>query len=106
MPSARMKAPAGYKAEYRYRRSSGNDALRGPMTNEPMPTPIISSDDLGDDMSGLAAAPNGTGAFRGVYLQGNVMVGPIFKAWMAPFADKGGHHGDAKQHRRHRPPVI
>ena len=32
---------------------------------------------------------NGTGAFRGVYLQGNVAVGPIFQAWMAPFADKG-----------------
>jgi len=32
---------------------------------------------------------NGTGAFRGVYLQGNAAVGPIFKAWMAPFADKG-----------------
>jgi len=26
-------------------------------------TPIVSSDDIGDDMSGLAAAPNGTGAF-------------------------------------------
>jgi len=32
---------------------------------------------------------NGTGAFRGVYLQGNVAAGPIFQAWMAPFADKG-----------------
>jgi hypothetical protein len=32
---------------------------------------------------------NGTGAFRGVYLQGNAAVAPIFRAWMASFADKG-----------------
>lgn len=32
---------------------------------------------------------NGTGAFRGVYLQGNEAVAPIFRAWMAPFSDKG-----------------
>jgi len=32
---------------------------------------------------------NGTGAFRGVYLQGNSAVAPIFQAWIAPFADKG-----------------
>ena len=32
---------------------------------------------------------NGTGAIRGVYLQGNAGVGPIFQAWMQPFADKG-----------------
>jgi hypothetical protein len=28
---------------------------------------------------------NGTGAIRGVYLQGNEAVAPIFKAWMQPF---------------------
>ena len=32
---------------------------------------------------------NGTGAFRGVYLQGNAAVAPIFRAWLAPFTDKG-----------------
>jgi carboxypeptidase Q len=31
---------------------------------------------------------NGTGAIRGVYLQGNQNVSPIFEAWMKPFADK------------------
>ena len=30
---------------------------------------------------------NGTGKFRGVYLQGNEAVGPIFRAWLDPFAD-------------------
>jgi carboxypeptidase Q len=35
---------------------------------------------------------NGTGAIRGVYLQGNEAVGPIFKEWMAPFNDLGMTH--------------
>lgn len=32
---------------------------------------------------------NGTGAIRGVYLQGNEAVGPIFSAWMKPFNNLG-----------------
>jgi carboxypeptidase Q len=32
---------------------------------------------------------NGTGKIRGVYLQGNDMVAPIFNAWMVPFHDLG-----------------
>jgi carboxypeptidase Q len=32
---------------------------------------------------------NGTGKIRGVYLQGNEMVAPIFTAWMEPFHDLG-----------------
>jgi Zn-dependent M28 family amino/carboxypeptidase len=32
---------------------------------------------------------NGTGKIRGVYLQGNEAVRPIFRAWLAPFNDRG-----------------
>ena len=32
---------------------------------------------------------NGTGKIRGVYLQNNEAVRPIFRAWLAPFADLG-----------------
>jgi hypothetical protein len=32
---------------------------------------------------------NGGGAYRGVYLQGNEAVAPIFEAWMKPFANFG-----------------
>ncbi len=32
---------------------------------------------------------NGTGKIRGVYLQGNAAVAPIFKQWMEPFRDLG-----------------
>jgi hypothetical protein len=36
-------------------------------------------------LSGYFNVDNGTGAIRGVYLQGNEAIAPIFKAWMAPF---------------------
>jgi len=32
---------------------------------------------------------NGSGKIRGVYLQGNDMVRPIFEQWLAPFKDEG-----------------
>jgi hypothetical protein len=32
---------------------------------------------------------NGTGAIRGVYLQGNEAVAPIFQRWMVPFHNLG-----------------
>jgi Zn-dependent M28 family amino/carboxypeptidase len=32
---------------------------------------------------------NGTGKIRGIYLQGNEELRPIFTAWLAPFADLG-----------------
>jgi carboxypeptidase Q len=32
---------------------------------------------------------NGTGKIRGVYLQGNDTVRPIFESWLAPFRDLG-----------------
>jgi carboxypeptidase Q len=35
---------------------------------------------------------NGTGQYRGVYLQGNDAVAPIFRAWMEPFANLGMTH--------------
>jgi hypothetical protein len=34
---------------------------------------------------------NGTGKIRGVYLQGNDMVRPIFEAWLQPFRDLGAN---------------
>ena len=32
---------------------------------------------------------NGTGAFRGIYLQGNEAIAPVFSAWMEPFNNLG-----------------
>ncbi len=40
-------------------------------------------------LAGYFNYDNGTGKIRGVYLQGNDMVRPIFEAWLAPFKDLG-----------------
>ncbi len=32
---------------------------------------------------------NGTGKYRGIYLQGNEMIRPVFEAWLAPLASLG-----------------
>jgi hypothetical protein len=39
--------------------------------------------------AGYFNVDNGTGAIRGVYLQGNEAVAPIFDAWMKPFSNIG-----------------
>lgn len=40
-------------------------------------------------LSGYFNHDNGTGKLRGVYLQGNDAMRPIFEAWLAPFRDLG-----------------
>ncbi len=40
-------------------------------------------------LSGYFNYDNGTGKIRGVYLQSNDMMRPIFEAWLAPFEDLG-----------------
>jgi hypothetical protein len=42
-----------------------------------------------DKLSAYYNLDNGTGKIRGVYLQGNSAVAPIFKAWLEPFKDMG-----------------
>jgi carboxypeptidase Q len=42
-------------------------------------------------LSGYFNYDNGSGKIRGIYLQGNEMVGPIFEKWLAPFKDLGAH---------------
>ncbi|MCD6345863.1 MAG: M20/M25/M40 family metallo-hydrolase, partial [Bacteroidales bacterium] len=34
---------------------------------------------------------NGTGRYRGIYLQGNEMIRPVFEAWLQPFASMGAN---------------
>jgi carboxypeptidase Q len=42
-----------------------------------------------DQFSAYYNLDNGTGKIRGVYLQGNSAVGPLFKSWLEPFHDLG-----------------
>jgi len=43
-------------------------------------------------LAGYFNMDNGTGAYRGVYLQGNEAVAPIFKQWAAAFTNLGMTH--------------
>ncbi|REJ75348.1 MAG: M20/M25/M40 family metallo-hydrolase [Acidobacteria bacterium] len=42
-----------------------------------------------DKFSAYYNMDNGTGKFRGVYLQGNSAVAPIFRVWLEPFKEMG-----------------
>jgi carboxypeptidase Q len=61
----------------------GTPSLRrreaGPMTVKPEQAKV----------SAYFNIDNGTGKIRGVYMQGNAAVQPIFEAWMKPFKDLG-----------------
>jgi len=55
--------------------------------NAPKPELVKTADY--DKLSAYYNLDNGTGRIRGVYLQGNSAVKPIFEAWLAPFGDLG-----------------
>ena len=57
-------------------------------------------------LAGYFNLDNGSGKIRGVYLQGNDAMRPIFGAWLAPFRDLGVSDHHDPQHRRHRPPFV
>jgi carboxypeptidase Q len=40
-------------------------------------------------ITGYFNVDNGTGAIRGIYLQGNEAIGPLFTSWMQPFENLG-----------------
>ncbi len=59
----------------------------GPAPTGPPPPPTLLPDAA--KFAGYFNIDNGTGAIRGVYLQGNDAVAPIFRDWMAPFRSIG-----------------
>jgi carboxypeptidase Q len=54
----------------------------------PGPTTLVKKPEY-DKFSAYFNLDNGTGKVRGVYLQGNEAVRPIFREWLAPFRDLG-----------------
>ena len=49
----------------------------------------VSTQDEWSRISGYFNMDNGTGKIRGVYLQGNAEVGPIFREWLKPYEELG-----------------
>jgi Zn-dependent M28 family amino/carboxypeptidase len=75
------------------RESRGRRRDTGPTTRPSEPTtraaPVLVRRDEYDRLSGYFNLDNGTGKIRGVYMEGNEAVRPIFRRWLAPFADMG-----------------
>lgn len=63
----------------------GGNQFGPPDPNAPKPELVMGANY--DKLSAYYNLDNGTGRIRGVYLQGNAAVKPIFEAWLAPFAD-------------------
>ena len=54
-------------------------------------TPVLIRKPEYERFSGYFNLDNGTGKIRGVYLQGNESVRPLFRQWLAPFKDLGAN---------------
>ncbi len=57
-------------------------------------------------LSGYFNLDNGTGKIRGVYLQGNDMMRPIFRGVARAVQGSRRNHHFHPQHRRYRPPIV
>ncbi|MDQ3799393.1 MAG: M20/M25/M40 family metallo-hydrolase [Acidobacteriota bacterium] len=68
----------------------GGGGLFGGGNQTPTPVEIVKGAHY-EKLSAYYNLDNGTGKIRGVYMQGNRAVEPIFRAWLAPFADMGAN---------------
>jgi carboxypeptidase Q len=66
----------------------GGGGLFGGGNQQPQPLEITKGADY-EKLSAYYNLDNGTGKIRGVYMQGNTAVAPIFRTWLASFADMG-----------------
>jgi hypothetical protein len=97
--AAYVKNHFGYDPDTRgFRRTSADvsdpaapDGGRGNPATQPAARPprrVVKEADY-EKLSVYFNLDNGTGKIRGIYAQGNELAVPIFKAWLAPFADLG-----------------
>ena len=69
---------------------SGNGAGNGNGTAQAQaPSMVLVKKPDWEKLSGYFNLDNGTGKIRGVYLQGNEAIRPLFRQWLAPFRDLG-----------------
>ena len=67
----------------------GGGGFGGGGGTAPAEAPKLTTKPDYEKLSGYFNLDNGTGKIRGVYLQGNKDVGPIFAEWLKPFNDMG-----------------
>ncbi|MDQ3749261.1 MAG: M20/M25/M40 family metallo-hydrolase [Acidobacteriota bacterium] len=66
----------------------GGSAMQATMGGQQTKPELVKKADY-EKLSAYYNLDNGTGKIRGVYLQGNSAVAPIFKAWLEPFKEMG-----------------
>jgi len=66
-----------------------NNGMGGGNGNGAPAGPTLTTKAEYEKLSGYFNLDNGTGKIRGVYLQGNEAVRPLFRQWLAPFRDMG-----------------
>ncbi len=77
----------GYVSKYLASIGDGSDAAAfGAMAGGPR---NINRKPAHDNFAAYYNLDNGTGQIRGIYMQGNEALRPIFKAWLEPFKDWG-----------------
>jgi carboxypeptidase Q len=71
------------------RTDAGANQFGPPQPGAQASTPTYEFKPEHDKFAAYFNLDNGTGKIRGVYMQGNEAVRPIFRAWLAPFKDLG-----------------
>jgi Zn-dependent M28 family amino/carboxypeptidase len=61
----------------------------GQWLDKSFPNDSLEAKPAAEKFSGYFNMDNGTGKYRGVYLQGNENVRPIFREWLGPFEELG-----------------
>ncbi len=67
----------------------GGNAMQAAFGGAPPAKPELVKGADYEKLSAYYNLDNGTGKIRGVYLQGNSAVAPLFKAWLEPFKEMG-----------------
>src|SRR6266851_3758607 len=80
-PSGTPSASKGEPAE------PDGSPLGKPLSTNPPPTRTLVRGREYEKLSAYFNLDNGTGKIRGVYMQGNEAVRPLFRRWLRPFAD-------------------
>jgi hypothetical protein len=75
-----------YLAERAPQKDKDEDELSIALQKDPAPLQLKPGH---AKLSGYFNIDNGTGRIRGLYAQDNMAIAPIFRAWLAPFADLG-----------------
>ncbi len=82
-----LHGSSNYVKQHLGEMKGGGNIFGIPQANAAKPELIKGADY--DKLSAYYNLDNGTGKIRGVYMQGNSAVAPIFRAWLAPFGEMG-----------------